>query len=155
MISHLLPLIGTWNGEGVAIYPPEVQTPYRETLTFRPDPNESVIQYEQQAWAVEDDRFLFWEFGFLRPTEDNALDFINTQFNGRVEVLKGKAMTSDNGLTISLESVSFGNDPRMIASKRHFTVSGSTLQYAQRIATQTYPDMFEHLTMTLHKAAAE
>jgi hypothetical protein len=154
MMKFLLGLNGVWTGTGIATYPPTETQSYREQLTFQPDDAQTVLRYEQKAWRLPSEEFLFWETGFVCPLEDSSIDLINAQKNGRVEVMNGSLTPQNSGFTLSLTTALFGNDPRMIEARREFHLDGATLRYQQWIATQTYPEVFLHLEMTLGRTDA-
>lgn len=52
-------------------------------------------------------------------------------------------------LTLKFESVLHGNDPRMAASLRVYSLDGSELRYVVSMATQKTPDLTVHLTALL------
>jgi hypothetical protein len=153
LLQTLLALTGDWSGTGTATYPSIETRRYRETLRCQLDETQTLIQYEQKTWVVPSQKFLSWEFGFIRPTGATTFDWINAQNNGRTEVLKGVTNIERNGLTLILNSAAFGNDPRMLGSKREIRLdfNEGTLTYTQFIATQMYPNMRQHLTATLKK----
>ena len=147
MIDHLRPLIGTWIGTGTAVYPGRETATYDERWTIRADELNTLLQYEQITRVAG--KLLSWELGFIRPQVDNTLDLINSQNNGRVEVLKGSVKTTADGLQIVLSSSVFGNDPRMLQSQRDIHLQADELHYGMWIATQSNPEIFQHLDARL------
>lgn len=151
MITPLLPLIGTWGGDGLAVYPPYDDAHYNEVFICRTDDKHSLLQYEQKTYRAEELSLLAWEFGFIRPNENGTFDMVNTQNNGRVEVLKGR-VSEDEGLwTLSLESVMYGNDTKMIHARRLMQIEGDRLRYTMMIASHANPTPFTHLKATLFR----
>jgi len=78
---------------------------------------------------------------------------------GRTEVLRGSwAWDEASGeLSIELRSVQFGNDPRMLESRRRLTVSAERLRYELSMATTTTPapDVLPHLSCDLTRVSSD
>jgi hypothetical protein len=150
MIKLLLPLVGTWTGQGLATYPTIDDTEYRERLIFRTDEKESLLQYEQKTWRTATNAQSHWEFGFLRLLDDGqAIEWTNAQSGGLVEVLAGRIQSDGNGLKLALTSTYFGNDDRMVEAKREITVENDLLRYDVVMATQNTRVSAVHLKATL------
>ena len=149
LIDALLPLIGIWSGTGVATYPDRDTAIYREQWALQTDVAQTLLQYEQKTWVAH--QLLAWEFGFIRPIENGHIDLINTQNNGRTEVLRGQVTTQGEGLSLVLNSVDYGNDDKMLHARRTIQVSGRALHYQVWIATKTHSELFQHLKTQLTK----
>ncbi|MCI0712300.1 MAG: FABP family protein [Chloroflexi bacterium] len=148
-------LIGTWQGEGTAIYPTIDTTRYREILIFRDFEGKPIIQVEQKIWRIHDDgseSLLHWESGFIRELED-GYEWINAQSNGRTEVLKGRVQIIGDNLELNFGSIGFMNDPRMVQSGRTVTVNGNSLTYKLSMATQVTAEYQTHLEAALSRRA--
>ena len=145
-------LLGVWAGRGVAFYPTIETAHYREELTFRDHPNAPKIQYEQKTWRIHEDgseSVLHWEFGFLIVVQDDEIQWINAQDNGRVEVLQGRVALVSGILNVDVQSAAFANDPRMVASSRRVTVGEDSLYYLMKMSTTANPTMEAHLEADL------
>lgn len=153
MLEPLMPLVGTWTGEGLATYPTMEDTAYRERLTIQPDEKGSLLQYEQKTWRAATGLQSHWEFGFIIPQEDGSLEIVNTQSGGRVEALAGRVQSTGGGVKLILSSTLEGNDPRMVASDRQISVEGDTLRYELVMSTQTTPNLTLHLKAELAREA--
>lgn len=150
-IKTLEPLVGTWIGKGIAIYPGFDTCPYDEIWTLQADEDGKLLQYEQKSRRSHNQALLFWEFGFIRPLSENTIDLVNSQKSGRVEVMTGQIVTLENDIEIHLVTQTFGNDPRMISAQRHIQLLGDELRYTVTIATTAAPQAFEHLTAHLKR----
>ncbi len=148
-------LIGTWQGTGNAFYPTIETARYREVLTFREHDDKPIVQYEQKTWRLHDDgteTLLHWEFGFIRQLDDETYEWVNSQNNGRVEVLNGDVTLKDNVLILRFKSSAFANDPRMVASTRQYEVKDGILWYLVSMTTQSNRKHDAHLEATLEQA---
>lgn len=154
LMKMLAPLLGLWKGEGVAQFPTITTCPYREELRFEGNGEEPLLFFEQKTWVLATGAALHWESGFIKPNEEGALEILNAQNSGRVEVLRGGLTPEQNPNVLALlfESVFFGNDARMVRSSRVFHCEGDTLRYEVAIATVKTPQFQRHLTATLKRA---
>lgn len=154
LMKMLAPLLGLWKGEGVAQFPTITTCPYREELRFEGNGEEPVLFFEQKTRVLATGAALHWESGFIKPNEEGALEILNAQNSGRVEVLRGGfgESSSSNSLTLHFESVVFGNDARMLRSRRAFYCEGDLLRYVVEMATVKTPQFQRHLTATLKRA---
>lgn len=153
-------LVGSWHGWGRAMYPTIAITHYREELTIRPHKNKPVWKIEQKTWRSHPtqpvtEHLLHWEVGFLRRLDDGSYEWLNTQNNGRVEVLKGTLEKKDDGIELTFDTVVFGNDSCMLSSTRRITMVGDTLSYVMEMATCDNPTSQMHLEAALYRQAAE
>lgn len=146
-------LIGLWEGTGVASYPTIETTEYREVLRYQQQDDEVRLYYEQKTWRIVagEQKILHWESGFIRQIDDDDYEWINSQNNGRVEVMKGTLTATDNGLELKFETVTFANDPRMKTATRSLIVSGDELRYEPIMATQTHEATTLHLEARLKR----
>lgn len=153
LIEKLAPLLGVWRGEGVAQFPTIATCPYREELRIESNGEEPLLHFEQKTWVQATNAALHWECGFLKPNEAGELEILNAQNSGRVEVLRGGLVESSNSnlLTLHFESVVFGNDARMLRSRRTFHCEGDTLRYVVAMATVKTPALQQHLAATLKR----
>ena len=154
MFDHLL---GSWHGYGKAFYPTIESADYREELTFQAHDDAPRIQYQQKTWRIHADRsetLLHWEFGFLINAEDDNIQWINAQNNGRVEVLKGRFSLDKGVLLVEVSSAAFANDPRMVAATRRVEADADRLRYVQMMSTTTTerPTLQMHLEADLRRA---
>lgn len=93
----LLPLVGVWRGQGQAAHPGEAEFTFGQQIVFAHD-GENRLRYESRTWRMDDDgqpqsipdrR----ESGWLRISEDDALEMIVTHSDGMVEIFYGKPMS--------------------------------------------------------------
>ena len=144
-IDLLTELTGEWQGEGVASYPTIDTTPYTEKTIFTLDTE--IIHYVQKTWRTNGE-LLHWESGFIRVRKPDGVIWVNSQNNGRVEVMHAIDLTKD---TFTFVSVHFGNDPRMIAANRTIMLDGSTLRYTMDMQATTHESPAVHLEATLRR----
>src|SRR5687768_5173356 len=114
-------LVGTWEGEGRGQYPTINSFDYRETLiSTRHD--EKSLAYDQRTQKHFDGQTEYlvshWENGFIRILENNELELVNIQSNGRSEVLVGTIETLDTLIRIHFVSKAPTNDSRVVSSAR-------------------------------------
>src|SRR6266536_2976767 len=114
---------GTWRGEGRGGFPGVTSFGYRETLVFTPR-DEKTLAYEQRTQKLYDGQTEYlqshWENGFISILENDDLQLVNIQIDGRSEILIGTIETLDHLIRIHFVSKALNNDPRMISSARTF-----------------------------------
>ena len=155
-LKHLLPLVGTWVGQGHGEFPTIESFDYRETLSFRHRAGTSYLTYEQTTDLIDAAGApspSHWEAGIICPQEDGSLILSSTHDSTRVEVLRGKFDPTEwpARFTMKFESVLHGNDPRLAASSREYSLNGAELRYVVRMATQKTPDLTIHLRALLKR----
>jgi len=147
---HLL--VGEWRGRGVADFPTIDRVDYAEDLRFEWDADREVLFYEQRA-VLSDGTPSHRESGFLRVIPGGQVELWNVQDNGRTEVLRGSSSWDESAreFLVDLRGVEFGNDPRMLESRRLMTTSSERLTYDMSMATTTTPvaDHLPHLRSEL------
>ena len=157
ILTRLLRLVGTWRGAGNGRYPTIQPFEYLEELSFASNGVQPLLHYVQKTWLRRADgsagKPLHCESGFLLVGEDGGVQMTNAQNGGRVEVLRG-ALAEDGpagGFTLSLASVLFGNDERMLRTARSYVLAEGVLSYRVEMATTTTPaPVLElHLAATL------
>ena len=159
-IARLSALVGTWKGEGNGRFPTIPSFNYLEECVFSSDGCEPIIHFEQKTWVKSTDetngRPLHWESGFIRATEDGSVEISNAQNGGRVEVLRGtidEAAYLEGIMLLKLESVLFGNDPRLIQTTRRYELQADILIYSIEMATTKTPQRQQHLEARLEKVS--
>lgn len=148
-------LEGIWKGRGSGSYPTIEAFDYEETLRFERDPGEPLLHYEQRTRLIPSGESSHWESGFLRPLPEDFVEISNSQNSGRVEVLRGRWVAERReSLRIIFESVVLDNDPRLIRTRRIWTLRGDTLHYEMLMATRTTPEpvLQTHLRGILQRA---
>ncbi|MDQ6786974.1 MAG: FABP family protein [Acidobacteriota bacterium] len=160
-LARLSPLLGMWRGTGRGKFPTIEAFDYTEELKFESNSCEPLIHFEQKTWVEPSTEIngspLHWESGFIRPVEDGTIEISNAQNGGRVEVLKGRIDMAEylkGTLLLSLESVLFGNDPRMVQTRRTLTLKDNKLSYLIEMATVRTPNLQQHLEASLTKASS-
>jgi len=83
--------------------------------------------------------------------EDGTLTLNTAQDGGRVEVLSGTMKVTDGILIMEFNSLLFGNDERMVKTKRVYTIEGGGLAYSMSMQTGNTA-MTQHLAAVLSKA---
>lgn len=159
-LARLSALLGTWKGEGNGKFPTITAFDYTEECIFTSNDWEPMIHFEQKTWVKSTDETngnpLHWESGFIRPIEDGSVEISNAQNGGRVEVLKGTIDESayfEGILLLKLESILFGNDPRLVQTTRKYELQKNTLSYLIEMATARTPNRQQHLEARLEKVA--
>ncbi len=147
-IKILLRLAGTWFGEGIAEYPTIPTIQYREILTFTADANKSVLHYEQRTWRKDEsglETSSHWESGFWRILQNDEVEQLCAQVNGRLEAARGLLTPTKDGFFLGLNSILVANDTRVVQTRREFDLQGSTLQYALKMQTHEVSALTVHV----------
>ena len=157
-MSKLAMLLGVWRGEGSGGFPTIESFDYTEETSFHSNGREPLVHFEQKTWvksATETNGDpLHWESGFIRVIEDGSVEMSNAQNGGRVEVLKGQIdqqASLNGGFLLALESVLFGNDPRLVQTRRTYELRDGKLSYFVEMATGRTPELQRHLQAVLEK----
>ena len=149
-------LIGEWTGTGRGEFPTIEPFEYLETLRFAGD-HRPLLHYEektQRRSAGQTDYVpSHWESGFLRLLPSGEVELINTQGSGRLERLSGSLEQTETGLILRLQSTSFLNDLRMVATSRTITVNVDDMHYTQTMHTNAVPGSAPHVEARLSRTA--
>ncbi len=152
VFAKLLPLGGMWMGEGRAEFPTTPTFEYRDALTFQVIPDTPRFHFfertqkktEQGEWIES-----HWESGFLRVLPDGALEWLDAQSGGRVEVLRGILEENADEIILNFASAVIENDARMKETTRQFILRGEQLSYTMQMSTQYTPRLTSHLAANL------
>ncbi|HWH33271.1 MAG TPA: FABP family protein [Egibacteraceae bacterium] len=147
-IQPLAFLLGTWRGEGQGRYPTIADFAYGEEIAFA-HVGKPFLAYTQRTWALDDQRPLHAETGYLRRTAEGALEWLLAHPTGIAEVELG----SLDGATLRLRSVGVLCTPtakRVDELTRELTVDGDELRYELHMAAVGEPLTF-HLSATLRR----
>jgi len=147
-------LAGAWQGTGRGRFPTIDDFRYRETLSFTAHETEPHLHYEQRTWLVsdgdDDGDPSHWESGFVMAAEDGAVELLNAQQSGRVEVLSGWLHAAGDGRhELRLESIIHAHDARLVATRRVLTFGRDELVYEVQMATDQVPLRQVHLEARL------
>lgn len=148
-------LAGEWIGTGRGEYPTIDPFEYTDSIRFVIDEGVPRLLYEQKAAhrpvGAAGLTGFHWETGFLRIMPESQIELVNAQGSGRVEVLSGPFELAPDRTIIRLESVLFGNDPRMVETARTLTVDGDTLHYSLDMRTTRVAELTFHVESTLRR----
>jgi hypothetical protein len=153
-MQHLAALAGMWHGTGRGRYPTIAPFEYSEALVVEVDLAYPLMHYEQRTVLQPGDEAGHWESGFIRPLEDGQVEMSSAQDSGRVEVLRGHvSVAAPQGWEMQLDSVVLGHDPRLVQTRRVFTLTGDELRYVKYMATHTTPEpvLQQHLEALLYR----
>jgi len=149
-------LLGRWEGTGEGDFPTIDAFRYREELTLERRAGEDSVHYEQRTWLVSDGADdgdpSHWESGFLLVQEDGALELLNAQASGRVEVLRGALEPRAIGGRVELASCVHAHDPRVLATRRVLEWDAGELRYEVRMSTDRVTAGAVHLSARLLRA---
>jgi hypothetical protein len=154
LMKLIWPLIGQWQGNGVAAYPTIPTFEYREKLVFTANQFQPFLRYEQRTWKkleTGDYAPSHWEVGFWRLLPSTEIEILNAQGGGRVEVLRGTFEPRDDGFIMDFRSLLVANDMRMDRTTRQFVLQSSKLQYTMQMSTAKIPDLTSHVSANLAK----
>ncbi len=127
-MQYLVSLAGVWTGAGRGSYPTIEPFEYTETLACEVDKAYPLIHFEQRTLLQPGAGAGHWESGFIRPMDNGQVEMSSAQDSGRVEVLCGQvASASQDGWRLQLDSVVLGHDPRLVQTRRVFTLRGDAL----------------------------
>lgn len=149
VLAPLAFLLGTWRGQGAAVYPTIEDCVYGQEVSFSWY-GKPVLAYSSRTWAVEDGRPLAMEAGFWRVGEGGTVEVMLAHPTGIVEVYLGEVRGTQIELatdvvarTVSAKDVS--------ALHRLYGLVGDELMYAIDMAAVGQP-LQPHLSARLQRA---
>ena len=147
-VAPLAFLLGTWRGEGQGRYPTIAGFAYGEEIAFT-HVGKPFLAYRQRTWALDDQRPLHAETGYLRRTADGVLEWLLVHPTGIAEIELGR----QEGTTLRLRSSDVVATPtakRVDELTRELVVEGDELRYELHMAAVGQPLTF-HLSATLRR----
>jgi hypothetical protein len=146
-------LLGTWEGDGVGIYPTIDDFSYREEISFAAPPGKPFLYYSQKTWRAEGHPEagapLHTECGYVRPVEGGGAELVIAQPSGIVEVHSGTVEGS--AVTFTSELVASTRTAKEVTSvDRMISVDGDTLSYELWMGAVEQPHQL-HLKATLNR----
>lgn len=147
-------LTGNWSGEGTVQYPTISTFRYRETTTVTARDDHPSLLVEQRTWKLtpEGEEPSHWETGLLRVRSDGTVMFNNSQ-GGRAESMTGTWQERSGEWVISLRSIGYAGDRRVLSSTREYSLSPERISYEMSLATTATHRMSLHLRAALTKDA--
>jgi len=136
--------------------PPSLLFEYEEHLRFEVNLAYPLIHYEQKTVLLPARQPSHWESGFIRVLESGAIEISNSQDSGRVEVLRGfmnLETLAEGELLIEFNHVVIAHDPRLVQTRRIFSLRGDVLRYQKFMSTHTTPQpkLQQHLEAVLRR----
>jgi hypothetical protein len=147
-------LLGSWQGKGTGEFPTIEPFAYDERLVYTWATPASVMHYVQSTTDAITGEPVHAESGYLHRLEDGRIELWNAQSSARVEVLRGAdEQLPDGGWQLDLVSTHYGNDERMLASRRLITVRAHELVYTLDMHTSTTDEarLHRHLEARLER----
>lgn len=144
-------LAGTWKGTGKGRYPTIADFEYKEIFRIEQISPRPLFHFLQETRFIDSGEPLHYESGFIVVQEDGNVLLNTAQDGGRVEVLTGTIKTDTTALTIECESLLFGNDERLVKTRRVYTINNGALSFRMYMQTGR-TDLTQHLESKLTKA---
>ena len=139
----LAPLVGTWVGQGKGLWPSHPVFRFREEVTFTAT-GKPFLTYQQRTSAMDDDRGLHVETGYLRSIGGDDVEFLIVQPTGFTEIHTG-TMTP-HGLSLQLADISPSPSALPVTDlHRRIVLEGRQLTYVLRLAMHNEP-LADHLS---------
>jgi hypothetical protein len=151
-LTALAPLLGVWRGRGHGEYPTIASFDYLEEVSFG-HVGKPFLSYSQRTRAVDDDRKLHAETGYLRLPRAGHAELVLAHPTGVTEICEGECAESMYGLTLELRSTRIGltsTAKEVSAVERSIHVRGDTLEYSLRLGAVGQP-LQPHLVAILKR----
>jgi THAP domain-containing protein 4 len=147
-------LVGVWSGTGEGEYPTIDSFRYRETTEFTERPDHPALHFDQRTWkqTPEGETVSHWETGLLRISSDGTVRLHDAQ-PGRVEAMAGTWVRIGSGWEISLGSVGYAGDDRVVTAARTFRLASGELTYEMQMETTSTRELSLHLSARLEKTS--
>lgn len=148
-------LVGVWAGTGEGQYPTIDSFRYREMTAFTERPDHPALHFDQRTWkqTPNEEAVSHWETGLLRIFSDGTVRLHDAQ-PGRVEALAGTWARQGSGWEISLGSVGYAGDDRVVTTSRTFRLNPGELTYEMQMETTSTGELSLHLSARLRRKGA-
>jgi hypothetical protein len=146
-LAHLGFVVGTWQGEGVGVYPTIDAFGYRDEIRLT-HVGKPVLAYAERTWAVDDGSPLHSESGFWRPAPA-GIEMVLAHPFGVVEVSEGEV----RGTTLTVRSkalIATSTGAEIAATERRMKFDGDVLRYEIDMAASGRR-LQRHLSAELHR----
>ena len=148
-LVELLPLLGTWRGEGHGDYPTIDPFDYVEEVTFGILPTKPFLVYGQKTKRAGTGEPLHTEAGYLRPVGPGRIELVTAQPTGIAEVHAGTV----SGGRFDLRSQTVALTPtakEVVTVHRHLQVDRDVLSYRLEMGAVDQPHQL-HLQARLQR----
>ncbi|OBJ71386.1 peroxynitrite isomerase [Mycobacterium sp. 1274756.6] len=149
-LVDLAPLLGTWSGRGVGMYPTIETFEYLEEISFT-HVGKPFLSYRQKTRAMADGRPLHAEAGYLQVPEPGRLEWVLAHPTGITEIQAGTYSVVDAVITAEMAATAIGLSPtakEVTALERSVRVDGDELSYTLRMGAVGQHAQ-DHLSATL------
>ena len=145
-------LVGVWAGTGEGQYPTIDSFQYREMTAFTERSDHPALHFDQRTWkqTPNGETVSHWETGLLRISSDGTVRLHDAQ-PGRVEALAGTWARQGPGWEISLGSVGYAGDDRVVTTARTFHLVSGELTYEMQMETTATGELSLHLSARLQR----
>ncbi len=153
-VEGLLPLLGTWVGEGAGSYPTIEPFRYREEVVFG-HVGKPFLAYRQATTRLDTGLPAHAEAGYLRGVGGPRLELVLAHPTGIAEVDEGEVVASAGGLVLHLASVTMSGTATakdVARVERTITVEADVLRYELAMAAVGQPHQ-HHLAAELHRVS--
>lgn len=151
----LLPLVGTWRGQGKGGYPTIKDFDYGQEVTFAHD-GRPFLFYESRSWLLDADgkvvRPAAREAGWWRPNGTEAFELVLAHPSGIAEIYVGKVNTTTQW-ECSTDVVARTESAKdVVANHRLYGIVDRALLYAIDMTAMGQPSR-PHLSARLERVA--
>lgn len=152
-IAPLAFLVGTWEGDGVGVYPTIAGFSYHEAISFVAPPGKPFLHYTQRTFRTgdhpESGTPLHTEAGYVRPVGDTGVEATIAQPSGIVEVHSG--IIDGTSLVLVSDTVAVTRTAKDVRSvERRINVAGDELSYELWMGAVEQPHQL-HLKAVLER----
>jgi len=151
-LAMLVPLLGTWAGEGEGRYPTIEPFRYREQAWFT-HVGKPFVAYRHGTVNLATDQPAHAESGYLRAIAPAQIELVLVHPTGIVEVSEGEVNAQPDGLALHLMTIAVPRTPtakEVTSVERRITVTGDTLRYQVSMGAVGQPHQ-HHLAAELHR----
>lgn len=133
-VSHLFPLVGTWQGDGRGEYPTITSFHYRDEWQFI-DVGKPFLLFIERTWSA-DGSPMHTETGYVRAPSPTTIEITAALPTGQSEMGAGSCMASGDALVLETDAQVLNTPTAKSVDRivRRYEVAGDELTYEMHMS---------------------